>query len=101
VTERDYERDWLEFWADICTREGELDLEAVKKELSDFRLLIENMVKVYDHVTGGKTSNVLVDPDVIISLHDAYVQQQIDEALDDELEDRLNDAVIELRRSQP
>lgn len=60
------EKGWEEFWAEIVLNEdGTVNMDQVKAELSDFRALIGNVRKVYDHVTGGNVTNVLTIPEVV------------------------------------
>ena len=46
--------------------------EEILAELSDFEVLIENISKVYCHVTGGMVSKPMTDPSVVISLADDF-----------------------------
>lgn len=69
---RNYEKDYEEFWKEIVEVDGEINLEQVKRELSDFLILIENVPKVYSHITGSLVSNPLTDADVVCNLADEY-----------------------------
>lgn len=81
----DYLETFDEFWAELVTDEnGNLVFDAVARELHDYRTLIRNVPQVYDHVTGGKVSKPMTDPEVVKSLYDDYVQEQIDRAIDEE-----------------
>ncbi|PWK07512.1 hypothetical protein [Tumebacillus permanentifrigoris] len=63
----DVEQVWIEFWKPLVTdAEGNVDMDQVKKELCDLHFLIQNVGKVYDHITGGMISKVLTDPKVVI-----------------------------------
>lgn len=63
---------WL-FWRPIvCNPDGSLNAEAVKKELHDFYVVMGIVPKVYDHVTGGRISKIMTDPDAVISEADAH-----------------------------
>lgn len=49
--------EWLEFWKGIvCNTDGTVNLEAVAKELCDFSFVMNQVSKVYDHITGGRLS---------------------------------------------
>ncbi len=64
---RDVEKDW-EFWKDIVFNpDGSINVEQLKKELSDFSMVMETASKVYMHITDGKISKVTTLPEVIIS----------------------------------
>lgn len=75
-----------EFWKRVYP-DG-MDAQDLLNELSDLEMLIPNVSKVYDHVTGGKASKPNTDADVIKSLHDDYVNELIEEAVEDALEER-------------
>lgn len=62
-----------QFWSGIVTNpDGSLNEEQVWKELHDFHFLLSNVPLVYDHVTGGRASKIMTDPDVINSLADEF-----------------------------
>lgn len=58
------------FWKDLIEVDGQINLEQLQKELADFYLLIDNISKVYDHITNGQVSIPLTDPNVVIRLSD-------------------------------
>jgi hypothetical protein len=62
----DYERTFEEFWNPIIMPDGDLNMDQLKRELHDYRTLIRNVSKVYDHVTGGYISKPMTNPDVVI-----------------------------------
>ncbi len=87
----DPEQQWREFWQEICTNaDGSINLEQVKKELSDFSMLLSWVPRVYMHVTGGRVSKVNTWPSVVISLHDEHVDELVEDAVRDELEARAS-----------
>jgi hypothetical protein len=61
---------YRDFWKGILEKNGQLDMNQLKKELCDFHSLILNSKKVYDHVTGGKISNIFTDPDIVCTMAD-------------------------------
>ena len=73
------EQCWKEFWEPIVG----YDLEEIKKELYDYRNLLNSVPKVYDHITGGVASKPNINAEVIINLSDDYTNRLIEEALDD------------------
>lgn len=70
----DVEKCWQDFWAPICSPDGNLDLEQIKKELFDYWNLMDGASKVYDHVTGRKVSKILTKPEIVIELADQHYQ---------------------------
>lgn len=50
--ERDYMKDFDEFWKDIVEPDGVLDRDQVARELSDFRMVMEEASKVYSELAG-------------------------------------------------
>ena len=62
-------KDWEEFWKDIvCDEAGKVNLEQVKKELSDFRFMIDQVPKVYSEVTGGRLSYPNYEAETVLTL---------------------------------
>lgn len=69
----DYEVEYDEFWKDIIENEdGSINLDQLKKELSDFKQLMTNIPKVYMHVTGGAISKVNTKPEAVCQLADEH-----------------------------
>lgn len=86
---RDPEKDWKEFWKKIvCDSDGNIDVEQLKKELSDFRFLMDQASRVYEHVTAGGCSRIDYSADTIIQVHDANKIEEFEEWLKEELESR-------------
>ena len=55
--DNEVEKVFQEFWAEIvCNEDGSINMEQVKKELSDFHFMIEEVPKVYSEVTDGMLS---------------------------------------------
>ena len=69
MNDRDYKKDWEEFWKGICTNDGEVDLEQIKKELSDYHFLLEELPKLYSDLTLGLLSKQNYDAATIIQIH--------------------------------
>ena len=72
--EMDYEKVYQEFWVGMVGLDLN-DHEQVKKELFDFSQLINNISKVYCHITGSQISKPLTDPDVVCSVADEYYNE--------------------------
>lgn len=79
---KDYEKTYEDFWKKICQPNGELDMDAVKRELHDYHTLLENVPKVYDHVTGGRVSKPNTDPAVVMSEADQHYSEFYDPHFD-------------------
>lgn len=53
----DYMATFNEFWRELVTDDtGQLDLDKVARELADYSLLLDEVPKAYDEVTGGQLS---------------------------------------------
>jgi predicted phosphohydrolase len=70
ANDEEVEKVYEDFWRDILEKDGILDMQQLKKELFDFWNVMQNVPKVYDHVTGGKVSKILTDPKVVCDLAD-------------------------------
>lgn len=83
TTDEEVEAVWQEFWVPILypTAFGKplasdaLDLEQVKKELFDFKRVMDEVDKAYIHVTGGKFSKCLTPAEWIISAADEHYEK--------------------------
>ncbi|MED1863345.1 hypothetical protein P4V41_07735 [Fictibacillus nanhaiensis] len=73
---KDYEKVYDEFWKDLVENEdGSLNLDQVKRELADFRLLIQEVPKVYEELTG--LSKPLTRAEAILSIvNDKYIRKE-------------------------
>ena len=73
VRAKSVEEEYELFWKGIVAPNGELDLELVKLELYDFSFLLEELPKIYEHITGGKMSKTTYYArDVIQETEDHY-----------------------------
>lgn len=76
----DYEQTWQAFWKPLCTNiNGGLVLEAIQRELHDYKTLLDNVPIVYDSVTIGRISKPNTDPMYVIQevegrIQDAYLE---------------------------
>jgi hypothetical protein len=84
----DYEQTWEDFWKDIIVEpDGAINLDQIKRELHDYRVLLHNIPLVYDEVTNGKISKPNTDPVHVIQAVWDRVQTSYDEGYADGLED--------------
>lgn len=64
----DVEQVYQDFWKDIiCDKDGNIDVEQLKKELCDFYHMIQEVPKVYYEVTDGTLSKCLYDAETVLS----------------------------------
>ncbi len=61
----------LDFWKDIIYKDGVLNEEQVLKELNDFYFIMQQVPKVYDHITKGRLSKLMYEAATVISEADA------------------------------
>jgi hypothetical protein len=61
------EKCWEEFWRPIVTNpDGSLSLDAIKRELFDFRVVMEEVSKVYYELTAGQISKPNTDAEWVL-----------------------------------
>lgn len=75
----DVEKVWREHWQDIVAPNGVIDVAQVKKELSDYAFLLDQVPKVYMHVTGGKLSKTNYTAQTVISESDDYITELVEQ----------------------
>ena len=83
----DYEKVYNDFWKSIVEPAGTLDIDAVKRELSDYHFVLDNVSAVYDEVTGGQASKPNIKSEVIIAL----ANDKITELVQDKLQEFLTE----------
>lgn len=58
---------YQEFWKSIiCDKDGNVDVEQVKKELCDYYYMLQEVPSVYSEVTGGMLSKPLYDAKYVL-----------------------------------
>jgi hypothetical protein len=81
------EETWESFWKPIVTnKDGTINLEQLKKELADFSFIMEQVPKVYCHITGDKMSYVTYRAEDVIRVADDHFNEQLKEAIKEEKE---------------
>lgn len=85
----DPEIEWTEFWRDIVAPDGVLDVEQVKKELSDFSMLMHQVPTVYMHATGGMISYPHTMADSVCSAIDDHISER---CTDDDTQSELDES---------
>ena len=78
------EKHFKEFWEDIIIKDGVVDLEQVKKELSDFSEMMDRFQKVIN-IFGGTMgiSKLTYTDEVYAQALNEYVEQSIKDALEE------------------
>lgn len=80
LAEADARYKTAEFWKNWVYPEG-ATAEQVQDELHDYRVLMENVPKVYDSVTGGRISKPMTKPEAVISEAEDHTARLVDEAV--------------------
>lgn len=76
----DHETVWLSFWKPICSPRGRINEEQVKKELYDYKLLLDEVPKVYEELAGLSKPHTSAKA-IIDRVYDRMIDKQI--AFDD------------------
>ena len=88
LSQKQNEIDSINFWRGIVlTESGKLDVEQVSKELHDYYVILDNVSKVYSHVTGGRIGKANTDASYVIAEADDIVSSAIQGALEDAKKD--------------
>lgn len=70
------------FWKDIILkRDGSINIRQLKKELSDFYFVMEQVPKVYCNVTGDKLSKIMYKAELVNAIADDYMTEKINESI--------------------
>lgn len=77
--EGDPEKDWDEFWKPILAPNGEINLEQLKNELSDFLFIMREVPKVYCEITGNVLSKLTYYSDVVINKANEHYENLYEE----------------------
>jgi hypothetical protein len=79
---------WDVFWKDIvCNKDGSINIKQVKKELYDFHFVMQEVPKVYSHITNGRLSKILYPAETVITEVDDIINQEY--IMKDDLRDLL------------
>lgn len=80
----DYKKTYQDFWKPLVETDGKLDQDKVMRELHDYKTVLDEVPKVYDHVTGGQIGKPNTRAEHVIAIHDERRKKEIEEALQDE-----------------
>ena len=78
-----------EFWKDLIYKDGKLDEEQVLRELEDYYFAINEVPKVYMHITNGKLSKIMYYADTVIAEADDIISKEY--VFKDDLRDLIDD----------
>lgn len=81
VENNGYKKEYEEFWKEIVERNGRLNKEQVKKELYDYSILLQEVPKVYYHLTGGRISKPNTLANEVISEAEHIMSEEINEVI--------------------
>jgi hypothetical protein len=59
-----------EFWKPLVYSKGKLSERLVLRELHDYEFILEQISKVYCHITKGRLSKPMYEARTVISMHD-------------------------------
>lgn len=95
MDKRNCEQDWCEFWRSLVTKpDGSIDLEQIKKELSDYKILLDNVPIVYSHITGGILSYPTYDAKTVIQCTEEYYNESIVGIIKDDFLEFISDGNV-------
>lgn len=80
----DYKRTYQEYWKALVETDGKLNLDKVMRELHDYKFILDQVPKVYGHVSGGMISKPNTYASEVIAQHDVKREEDIEEALAEE-----------------
>jgi hypothetical protein len=91
------EKEWNDFWKDIvCNEDESVNIEQLKKELSDYSFILRQVPKVYSHITNGTLSKVNYKAETVINEFEFHQTSMIEkEMAKDDLLMMLNGEISE------
>jgi hypothetical protein len=76
MEKKSVEEIWESFWKPIVTTpDGQINLDQLKKELADFSFVMDEVPKVYCHITGSRMSYITYYAEDVIRVADDYAQE--------------------------
>lgn len=93
------ERVAASFWAQLGF-ETTVDDAAVKRELTDYHFLLDQLPRIYMHVTGGRLSKTNYLAETIIYAHDDHVSSLVREELADAMVEVLRMALSRIDEAE-
>ena len=97
------DQEWDEFWKGIiCNEDGTINMQELKNNLYDFSFVLEQVPKVYCHITGNTLSKVMYKAETVISVADDYFNKELEEAVKTELDEQeIEDSWISVEDRLP
>jgi hypothetical protein len=99
---KDYEEVYNRFWKEVVENEdGTLNKDQVMRELSDYFFVLDNVPKVYSHVTGGLLSKPNYEAGTVIAAADEQFEKDVliriaDDGMIDEYD--MEDLIDEVKK---
>lgn len=85
----DYKETYEKFWKGLVETDGKLDLDKVMRELHDYSFMMDEVPKVYDHVSGGVISKPNTHAFEVINRHDDKRKEDIDWAVKEAVKETI------------
>jgi hypothetical protein len=77
---------YQKFWKDIIeNKDGSINLSQLKKELFDYQYILEQVPKVYCHITNNKLSFPNYSSEYVIQEYEDHIQELIKESIKENL----------------
>lgn len=80
----DYQETYQDYWKGLVETDGKLDPDKVMRELHDYKFMLDQVPKVYCHVSGGMISKPNTYAFEVINKHDEQREKDIEEAIKEE-----------------
>lgn len=71
----DVEDNWKDFWLPIISKDGKVDMELIKLELSDYYSMLQEVPEVYCHITGSRISKPNTLAECVIAEADRHYEE--------------------------
>jgi len=65
----------FDFWKSIIYKNGKLDEDQVLKELFDYYFVMQQVPKVYYHITNGLLSKLMYTAETVTAVADDYLNK--------------------------
>lgn len=102
VRKEDIEAEWDSLWKDIVTNpDGSINIEQVKKELYDFSYVMEQVPKVYCHVTGNRLSKIMYPAETVMAVADDYTSEITEREIKESQEEQEGLRWVDIKDSTP
>ncbi len=93
---KNYKEEYWDHWQSIVEKDGQLDLDSVQRELSDYSMVMDIAAEVYCHITGNRISKVNTLASEIITQAEEIQEEHIQEAI----EEATADMKLQLRAAR-